>query len=102
MTGAIIPEYHGGFDSDTDSNDEDEPRTKPEFDLQLLFNLTPSLAGARGMDDQNLIGTNATGASNATQLILAGGIDSRFNNMEMDGETVISSLTEPTKNTPLP
>ena len=66
LTGVIIPEYHRGFDSDTDSNDKDEPRPKPEFDIQLLFNLTPSLAGGGGMDDQKLIGTNATGASNAT------------------------------------
>ena len=35
LNGAIIPEYHGGFDSDTDSDDEDEPTTKPEFDITL-------------------------------------------------------------------
>ena len=100
LTGAIIPEYHGGFDSDTDSDDEDEPRPKPTFDLKMIFNLTPSLAGAGGMDDQNSIGTNATGTSNATQLILEGAIDARFDNMDLDGETVISSLTGPTQNTP--
>ena len=53
------------------------------------------------MDDQNLIGTNATGASNATQLILAEVMDSSFENMDMDG-TVISSIREATKNTPPP
>ena len=95
MTGAIIPEYNGGFDSDTSSEDEDELNPKTTFDLRLLFNLTPSLAGAGGMDDQNSIGTNATGTSNATQLILEGGIDARFDNINLDGETVDSSLTEP-------
>ena len=102
MTGAVIPEYHGGFDSDTDSDNEneDEPRPKPSFDLKMIFNLTPSLAGAGGMDDQNSIGTNATGTSNATQLILEGGIDARFDNINLDGEIVDSSLKEPIQNTP--
>ena len=100
MTGAIIPEYHGGFDSDTDSDDEDEPRQKPKFDLKMLFNLKPSLSGAGGMDDQNSIGTNATGTSNVTQLILNGGIDVRFDSINLDGDSVNSSLTGPTKNTP--
>ena len=100
MTGAIIPEYYGGFDSDTDSDDEDEPRQKPKFDLKMLFNLRPSLSGAGGMDDQNSIGTNATGTSNVTQLILNGGIDVRFDSINIDGDSVNSSLTGPTKNTP--
>ena len=51
MTGAIIPEYDGGFDSDTSSDDKDEPKPKTTLDLRLTFNLTPSLAGAGGMDN---------------------------------------------------
>ena len=100
LTGAIIPEYHGGFDSDTDSDNEDEPRPKPKFYLKMLFNLTPSLSGAGGMDDQNSIGTNATGTSNVTQLLLDGEIDARFDLINLDGDSVNSSLTGPTKNTP--
>ena len=46
-------------------------------------------------------GTNATGASNATQLMLAGGQDSSFENMDMNG-TVISSITAATTSTPPP
>ena len=102
MTGAVIPVYHGGFDSDTDSDDEDEPRPKPKFDLKMLFNLKPSLSGAGGMDDQNSIGTNATGTSNVTQLLLAGGINARFDSINLDGDSVISSLTGQTKHTPPP
>ena len=102
MTGAVIPVYHGGFESDTDSDDEDEPRPKPKFDLKMLFNLAPSLSGAGGMDDQNSIGTNATGTSNVTQLLVEGGIDARFDNINLDGDSVISSLTGPIKQTPPP
>ena len=68
----------------------------------MLFNLTPSLTGTGGMDNQNLIGTNVTGTSNATQLILAGGIDSRFDSLNLDGDPVVSSLTGPINNTPPP
>ena len=100
MTGAVILEYDGGFDSDTSSDDKDEPKPKVTFDLKMIFNLTPSLAGVGGMDDQNSIGTNATGTSNAIQQILEGAIDARFDNINLDGETVDSSLTEPTQNTP--
>ena len=99
-TGAIIPEYHGDFDSDTDSDDEEEPTPKATFELQMLFNLTPSLSGAGGMDDQNSIGTNATGTSNATEMILAGGIGTQFDGINMDGDSVASSLTGTTRNTP--
>ena len=60
MTGAVILEYNGSFDSDTSSDNKDEPKPKATFDLKMIFNLTPSLAGAGGMDNQNLIGTNAT------------------------------------------
>ena len=66
MTGAIIPEYNGGFDSATSSEDEDEPKPKITFDLRLLFNLTPSLVDAGWIDNQNSIGTNVTGVTNAT------------------------------------
>ena len=52
------------------------------------------------MDDQNSIGTNVTGTSNATQQILEGAIDARFDNINLDGETMNSSLTELTQNTP--
>ena len=101
MTGAIIPEYHGGFDSDTDSDDEDELTTKPEFDVSLIFNLRPSLAGAGGMDDNNSVGTNSTGASDATQMILEEGQDTGYDDTDMSG-TVISSITETTTGTPPP
>ena len=98
MTGAVIPEY--GFDSDPSSKDEDEPKPKTTFDLRLIFNLTRSLAGAGKMDDQNSIGTNATGVSNATQQILAETIGTRFECIDLDGSTVTSTLTEQTLNTP--
>ena len=52
------------------------------------------------MDDQNSIGTNATGTSNVTQLLLNGGIDARFDSINLDGDSVNSSLTGSTKNTP--
>ena len=98
MTGAVIPEY--GFDSDPSSKDEDEPKPKTTFDLRLIFNLTRSLAGAGKMDDQNSIGTNATGVSNATQQILAETIGTRFECIDLDGSTVTNAITDQTLTTP--
>ena len=53
------------------------------------------------MDDNNLVGTNATGASDATQMILEGGQDIGYDDTDMSG-TVISSITETTTGTPPP
>ena len=46
MTGEPLPAYDGGFDSDTSSDDENEPKPKTVFDLGMLFQLTPSIVGA--------------------------------------------------------
>ena len=100
MTGAVIPEYNGGFDSDTSSEEDDEPKPKATFDLRLIFNLTPSLPGAERMDDKNSIGTNATRTSNATQQILAETFGTRFESIDLDGSTVTSALMEQTQTIP--
>ena len=100
MTGAIIPDYDVGFESDTSSEDEDEPKPKSTFDLGLLFQLTPNLADAGGMDDHNSIETNTTGVTNATQQILEEAISTRFDSIELDDSTVTSALTNHTLYTP--
>ena len=37
MTGDTIPDYDEGFDSDTSSDDKNEPKSKTVFDLEMLF-----------------------------------------------------------------
>ena len=101
MSGEIIPDYNGGFERDTSSKDEDEPKPKTTLDLGLLFQLTPSLAGIGGMDDHNSIGTNATGVTNATKQIMEEAISTKFDSIELDDSTVTSALTDYTLNTPL-
>ena len=45
------------------------------------------------MDDQNSIGTNTTGTSNAIELILVGGIETQFDGINMDGERLSDEFT---------
>ena len=100
MTRETIPDYDGGFESDTSSKDEDKSKPKTTFDLGLLFQLTPSIVGAGGMDDHNPIGTNAMGVTNATLNILEEATTTKFEIIEVDNSTVNSALTETTLNTP--
>ena len=58
--------YDGGFDSNTSSDDESEPKQKTIFELNLLFQLKLSIAGAVRMDNNNSIGTCTTEVINAT------------------------------------
>ena len=68
--GETLPTYDGSLKSDTSYNIENESKQKTVFYLNLLFQLSPSTAGAAGMDDNNSIGTCATGVTNATTEIL--------------------------------
>ena len=67
MTGETIPDYDGGFNSDTSFDDKDKPKSKTIFDLEMLFQLTQNITDAGGMDDHNSIGTNIMGITNATK-----------------------------------
>ena len=97
MNGETLPIYEGGFDSDTSSDDE-EPKQKKVFDLQLLIQLAPCTAGAVGMDDHNSIGTGATGLTNATRDIRQGVSDEKFDPIiDTDHITVVSAVTENTQ-----
>ena len=78
MTGETLPAYDGGFDSDTSSDDENGPKLKTVLDLGMLFQLTTSIEGTGGMDDQNSIRTNTTGLTNVTTHILEEAISTKF------------------------
>ena len=74
---------------------------KTIFDLEMLFQLTPSIAGARGIDNHNSIGTNTTGVTNTTKQIMEEAISTRFEKViEVNDYTVTSGLMEPTVYTP--
>ena len=67
------------------------------FDLDKLFQLSPSIAGAAGMDDNNSIGTCATGATNATMDILREVKDKEFDQIiDTNHNTVVSAITQST------
>ena len=97
MTWETIQDYDGGFDSDTSSDDKNKPKSKIVFDLEMLFQLTPIIAGTGGMDDQNSIGTNQTGLTDATTQILEEATSTKFDKIiELENCTVTSGITEPT------
>ena len=52
------------------------------------------------MDDQNSIGTNTMGVTNATQQILAEAIGTRFDSIKLDESTVTNAITDYTLNIP--
>ena len=88
---------YSSLNSDSDQDSDSEKRTffLQKIILPYLFQLKTSKKGAIGQDDNNSLGTMATGASNATwniieELAKAGTIDC------VDNSTYVSGLTETT------
>ena len=87
------------IDSDSDLDNDSVDKPPPKFILPHLFQLTPNEHGALDQDDNNSLGTMATGTSNATQNIAAdlkNVIDITDDNVTvMSGLTDISGLPSP-------
>ena len=98
----LLP-YDASFNSDTSSNDESDQKPKTKFDLRMLFQLKPSIAGASGIDNHNLIRTRATCLTNTTMEIYEEVNNTEFNKtFDTEDCTVISGVTESTTYTSPP
>ena len=88
-------DYFSNLDSNSDPESEKELADQHTFILPLMFQLKPSEEGAIGQDDNNSLGTNATGVTDATQNIAAEIAKAQYINYNND-VTVISGLIETT------
>ena len=95
--GETLPAYDGGFESDISSDDEDEPKQKTVLDLNLLISTITKHNRYSGMDDNNSIGTCATGLPNAITEILQEANYTAFDQIiNTDHSTVVSAVIEST------
>ena len=83
------------IDSDSNLETDSADKPPPKFILPHLFQLTPNDHGAIDQDDNNSLGTMATGTSNATTNIAE---DLKKVDIDITGDnnTVMSNLTETT------
>lgn len=94
QSGGVL-DYSSSGDSNSDPDNKVNPDEKPTFILPLMFQLKPNKEGAIIQENNNSLGTNAPGVTNATKNIAAEIEKSKYVKIEDDG-IAINNLTDAT------
>ena len=92
-------EYSSSLESYSDPEADKEAAEQTTLILPLMFQLKPSKVGAISQNDNNYLGMNTTGVTDAIQNIAAEIAKAKYIRINND-VTVISSLTEATLSSP--